>query len=212
MSSVIRAFSAVHVCRLTELSERQLSYWDRTRFFSPSYASENRRSAFSRVYSFEDLIGLRVIAILRKRIPLQTLRRTAEDLSKYHERPWSGLVLYVAGKKVYFKEPQGDQIRKAGSPQIVFPLSLDRVAEDMSAKANALRNRRAEQIGQIERNRNVVHNAWVVASTRIPTKTVWRYYQAGFDAAAIIRDYPLLTDVDVSEAIAHEQALARKAG
>ena|SRR5271166_1626662 len=213
MPDVVRAFSAVHVCRLTGLSQRQLSYWDGTRFFSPYYASEKRRSPFSRVYSFDDLVGLRVIAILRKdhSIPLQTLRRTAEELSKYHARPWSGLVLYVAGNKVYFKEPQGDAIRKAGNPQMVFPIALDRVAEDLSAKANELRKRRRDQIGRVERHRNIVHNAWVIAGTRIPTKTVWRYHQAGYDAKRIIRDYPLLTAADVNKAISHERALARQA-
>jgi DNA-binding transcriptional MerR regulator len=105
MASVIRAFSAFHVCRLTGLSLRQLSYWDDTEFFSPYYASENRRSPFSRVYSFEDVVGLRVIAILRNdhKIPLQKLRKIAEQLSQYHPRPWSGLVLYVCGKKVFLK-------------------------------------------------------------------------------------------------------------
>src|SRR5438128_6370446 len=108
MASVIRAFSTFHVCRLAGLSLRQLSYWDKTEFFSPYYAYENRRSPYSRVYSFQDLVGLRVIAILRndRKIPLQKLRRIAEELVKYHSRPWSGLVLYVVGKEVFFREPE----------------------------------------------------------------------------------------------------------
>ena len=213
MASLIRAFSAFHVCRLTGLSLRQLSYWDNTDFFAPYYASENRRSPFSRVYSFEDLVGLRVIAILRndRRIPLQKLRRIAEQLANYHARPWSGLILYVVGKEVFFKEPESNQIRKVGSPQYTFTIALDAITTDMQSKADALRVRRADQIGQVERHRNVVHNAWTVAGTRIPTKTIWRYHQAGYDAASIIRDYPQLTMSDVTAAISHEQHLARKA-
>jgi uncharacterized protein (DUF433 family) len=213
MASVIRAFSAFHVCRLTGLSLRQLSYWDNTEFFSPYYAFENSRSPYSRVYSFEDLVGLRVIAILRNehKIPLQKLRKIAEQLSAYHQRPWSGLVLYVVGNNVLFREPETDRIRKVGHPQYVFTVALDRVTTDMQSKADALRNRREDQIGRLERHRNVVHNAWVVAGTRIPTKTVWRYHQAGYDSDSIIRDYPLLTSADIAKAISHEQALARKA-
>ncbi len=213
MASVIRAFSAFHVCRLTGLSVRQLSYWDNTEFFSPYFAFENRSSPFSRVYSFEDLVGLRVIAILRneRKIPLQTLRKVAEHLSQYNSRPWSGLVLYVAGKAVYFKEPDTDLIRKVGLPQNVFALAVDAITTDMQSKADALRIRRADQIGHIERHRNYVHNAWIVAGTRIPTKTIWRYHEAGYDAAAIIKDYPQLTPADVSSAISHEQRLMRKA-
>ncbi len=213
MGSVIRAFSAFHVIRLTGLSLRQLSYWDNTEFFSPYYASENRRSPFSRVYSFEDLVGLRVIAILRndRKIPLQRLRKIAQELATYHSRPWSGLVLYVVGKDVFFKEPAAEQIRKVGHPQYIFTVALDAITTDMQSKADALRHRRAEQIGRVERHRNTVHNAWTIAGTRIPTKTVWRYHQAGYDIASIIRDYPQLTAADVSAAISHEQRLARKA-
>lgn len=210
MADVIRAFSAVHVCRVTGLSLRQLSYWDKTRFFSPYYASESRRGPFSRVYSFEDVVGLRAIAILRNdhQIPLQQLRKVAEYLSQYHERPWSGLVLYVAGKNVFFEEPSTRQVLKAGKPQYVFKLSLVRVADDVRAKAEQLRTRRPDQIGRIERNRNIVHNAWVISGTRIPTKAVWRFYGAGYDTSQIIREYPQLTPEDVQSAIDHERAQA----
>ena len=214
MVSVIRAFSALHICRLTGLTLRQLSYWDNTEFFSPYYASENRRSPFSRVYSFEDLVGLRVISILRneRKIPLQKLRKIAQELASYHSRPWSGLVLYVIEKDVFFKEPDSELIRKAGHPQYIFTVALDLVTTDMQAKADALRNRTPDQIGHLERHRNIVHNAWTVAGTRISTKTVWRYHQAGYDSASIIKDYPQLTPTDISSAITHEQRLARKAG
>lgn len=213
MASVIRAFSTFHVCRLTGLSLRQLSYWDDTEFFSPYYAFESSRSPYSRVYSFEDLVGLRVIAILRNdhKIPLQKLRKIAEELSMYHSRPWSGLVLYVLGKEVFFQEPNTELIRKTGDPQYIITLPLDRVTTDMQSKAEALRYRRKDQIGHLERHRNVVHNAWVIAGTRIPTKTVWRYHEAGYDTDAIIRDYPLLTPADIAKAISHEQRLERKA-
>ncbi|MBE3603385.1 DUF433 domain-containing protein [bacterium] len=214
MADIIRAFSAHHVCRLTGLSRRQLSYWDHTNFFLPYYASEDRRSPFSRIYSFEDLVGLRVIAILRKehQIPLQTLRRIAEQLSQYHSRPWSGLVLYVCGKEVFFQEPATERIREIEYPQYMIKVALDAVTTDMRSKADELRRRKEGQIGRLERHRNVVHNAWVVAGTRISTKTVWRYHQAGYDTPSIIREYPLLTSADISSAIAHERKLAGKAG
>jgi len=213
MASVIRAFSAFHVCRLTGLTLRQLAYWDNTQFFSPYYAFENRRSPFSRVYSFEDLVGLRIIAILRneRKISLEKLRKVAGELSKYHSPPWSGLVLYVVGKDVYFKEPDTQAVQKAGHPQYVFKVAVDAITTDMQSKADALRIRRADQIGRVERHRNIVHNAWTMAGTRIPTKTIWRYHEAGYDTASIMKDYPQLLPDDVSSAIAHEQRLMRRA-
>ena len=70
MTEEILAFSAHQVSRLASLSLSQLSYWDRTSFFSPEYASGYRRSPFSRVYSFRDLVGLYTLALFRKRYRL----------------------------------------------------------------------------------------------------------------------------------------------
>src|ERR1039458_5222204 len=82
-TSVLRAFSANHVVRLTGLSHTQLRYWDDTGFFRPRYALENRRSPFSRVYSFQDVVGLRTLNHLRKvhKISLQHVRKVARQLS-----------------------------------------------------------------------------------------------------------------------------------
>src|SRR5260221_12292114 len=57
-------FSTARAARLTRLSPRQLDYWDRRGFLSPSLArAEGYGSA--REYSFVDLVRLRVAARLR---------------------------------------------------------------------------------------------------------------------------------------------------
>ena len=66
MGDVIAALTADHVERLTGLSAGQLREWDKTGFFPPAYAFENRLSPYSRVYSFKDVVGLRTLSILRK--------------------------------------------------------------------------------------------------------------------------------------------------
>jgi uncharacterized protein (DUF433 family) len=43
----------------------------------------------------------------------------------------------------------------------------------------------------------------VLAGTRIPVATVQRYLDAGYDTAAIIREYPSLTPADVEAARQH---------
>src|SRR5947209_8547317 len=86
------AFTTEHVCRLTGLSVGQVRYWDKTEFFSPTLVDGVRR-AFSRIYSFRDVVGLRTIAMLRNKhhVPLQQLRRIGEWLHRHHETPWSSL-------------------------------------------------------------------------------------------------------------------------
>lgn len=207
--SVIRAFGAEHVARVTGLSKRQLDYWDQTGFFSPHYAFENRKSPHSRIYSFKDVVGLRTISILRKnyKIPLQTLRRVAQELSKY-AAPWSELVLYVFGKEVVFREPETGQPRGVLNKQYVN-IPLRTIIEDITEKSNKLRERASKQFGRVERHRFVAHNAWVVAGTRIPTGAIRRYKDAGYAADDIIREYPSLTQEDIKAALKHEAKLAK---
>ena len=50
----------------------------------------------------------------------------------------------------------------------------------------------------------MVHNAWVVAGTRIPTDAIWNFHRAGYDATAIIKEYPRLKAEDVRAAIEFE--------
>src|SRR4051794_10446481 len=100
------AFTTEHVCRLTSLSVGQVRYWDKTGFFSPTRMDGVRR-AFSRIYSFRDVVGLRTISILRNEhhVPLQQLRRIGEWLRAHHETPWSSLRFGLAGKEIVFFDP-----------------------------------------------------------------------------------------------------------
>ena len=168
----IVAFTAEHVCRLTGLSARQLRYWDATDFFSPELLSDERGRAFGRVYSFRDVVGLRTIGVLRNihRIPLQELRRVGEWLLGHHRTPWSSLRFALSGRKVVFNDPvTSDYVEAAGGGQSIIPIDLEVIASDMRQESQRLKERRSDQIGTVVRNRFVVHNAWVVGGTRIPT-------------------------------------------
>lgn len=211
-TTVIRAFSANHVVRLTGLSHTQLRYWDDTGFFRPRYAFENRRSPFSRVYSFQDVVGLKTVSHLRKvhKIPLQQLRKVARKLTSYRDRPWSDLILYVLGKDVYFREPETERVRGVLSGQYTL-VHLESIIHDLTSEAMKLKRRSPEQLGRLERHRFVVHNAWVVAGTRIPTRAIWRFHAAGYSTDKIIEEYPPLTRADVMAALKHEEKLAAHA-
>jgi DNA-binding transcriptional MerR regulator len=210
--SVIRAFSAEHVARLAGLSQRQLSYWDQTGFFSPQYAFENRRSPYSRIYSFRDVVGLRTISILRKkyRIPLQNLRKAAEELSRHKNSPWSDLQLYVFNSEVHFREPDSGRVRGVKSAQYVN-LPLRAVIEDLAEKSNQLLTRQKDQLGRVNRHRFVAHNAWVVAGTRIPISAVVSFHKEGYSAEQIVGEYPMLTVTDVDAALKHAEKLTKAA-
>ena len=208
------AFTAEHVCQLTGLSSRQLRYWDDTAFFKPTLLPGHRRQAFGRIYSFRDVVGLRTIAILRKehKVPLQELRRVGEWLADKHDAPWARLRFALQGKVVVFVDPDsGIAIEPRGPGQTVMSIALEPIAVAMSEAAARLRKRQSDQLGKIVRNRHVVHNAWVVAGTRIPTEAVWNFHRAGYGAKAIIKEYPRLTAQDVRSAIDFETRRRRAA-
>lgn len=206
-ADVIRALTADQVVRLTDLSHAQLRYWDRTEFFKPAYG-DNPRAPYGRVYSFRDVVGLRTLGVLRKyhKIPLQQLRKVARQLSQYNESPWSKLTLYVFRGEVHFREPETEKLRGALSGQYTH-IRLQSIIQDIVAEAEKLKHRTSAQIGRIERNRYIVHRAWVVAGTRIPTKAIWNFTKAGYSPEGIIREYPLLTVQDIDVALAHEKKL-----
>jgi uncharacterized protein (DUF433 family)/DNA-binding transcriptional MerR regulator len=204
----LAAFTPQHVSRLTGLSGRQLSYWDRTGFFSPTLLGEHRHRAFARIYSFRDVVGLRTIAILRNEhaVPLQELRRVGAWLRAKHDTPWSSLEFALKGRKVVFYEPVSrTAVEPRGAGQEVLPIALEPIASEMRTAASGLRDRSRADFGKLTRNRYVVHNAWVVKGTRIPTTAIWNFHDAGYTTAAIIEEYPRLTPADVRAAIKFEK-------
>jgi DNA-binding transcriptional MerR regulator len=198
------AFTTEHVCRLTGLSARQVRYWDDTGFFSPTLVHGVRRS-FSRIYSFRDVVGLRTIAVLRKRVPLQELRRVGEWLRSHYETPWASLRFGLAGKRIVFFDPlSGVAVEARDGEQTHADIALEPIANEMQRAAEKLRERKADDHGHIVRHRNVVHNAFTLAGTRVPTEAVWSFHKAGYKTAAIIAEFPRLTAKDVKAAIAFE--------
>jgi uncharacterized protein (DUF433 family) len=198
------AFTGEQVRMLTGLSARQLSYWVATEFFRPDLT---RRGA-THLFTFRDVVGLRAISILRNehRIPLQELRKVGNWLAQYHHKPWSGLRLFVSGRRVYFSDPDTGVPIGARSPeQAHLPaIELQTIADDTSTLVQSLRRRRAEQYGKIERKRDVARNAPRVSGTRIPTSAIWSFHCAGFMVDQIVREYPTLTEADVRAAIDYE--------
>lgn len=201
-AEVIGAFSEDAAARLSGLSVGQLRMWDRTGFIRPSYAEANRRQPFSRVYSFRDIVALRVLGKLRNElgVPLQHLRKVSEKLAAMGDAKWTATTLYVLGKRVVFTDPRTQERQEVVSGQRVFDIPL-RVAISDTRQAIASLNERAEaDEGQIARDKFVMQNDPVFAGTRIPVLTVQRYLEAGYDTAQILAEFPGLTEADVKAA------------
>jgi uncharacterized protein (DUF433 family) len=211
-STLIAAFSEEHVVRLTGLTHGQLRSWDRAGFFQPRYAYEDRHVPYSRVYSFQDVVGLRTIAVLMKehKISLQKLRRVAEELIKRGYDHWADVKLYVVKGQVHFRPPKTNDIESVWGGQLAMVPVID-VINDVEARVQQLKKRDESQLGHVERNKYVVRNSPVIAGTRIPTATIRRFKEAGYSVEQIVKQYPTLTAEDVQAALVHEEGLARSA-
>ncbi len=203
------AFTSEDVCRLTGLSMRQLRYWDATDFFSPTIVDDAGRRNFAKLYSFRDVVGLRTLAMLRNthKLPLQELRRVGAWLLQQYAQPWSTLKLGLNGRRVAFNDPTtGLPTEVNDGRQTVISVAILPIANEVGKEAEKMRRRGQAQVGKLVRNRYVVHNAWVVSGTRVPTTAIWNFHVAGYSPRQIVGEYPRLKIKDVKAAIDFESS------
>lgn len=119
---IVAAFSEEQAERLTGVRKGQLRYWDKTGFFAPSYGEGALLDGFGRVYSFKDIVSLRILGILRNQydVSVQHLRRTKDELSRPDRETWTGVKLYVHNKRVIWSEPDTVSTARSGHPSVSF--------------------------------------------------------------------------------------------
>ena len=207
------AFTADIVSRLTGLSIRQLHYWDRQGFFSPSFADSNRRRPHSRVYSFDDVVGLRTVARLRyEGVSFPQLWEVHRFFKSTDNKDWAGRRFWVVGDRVYFTHEDA-VIAARPMGQRVDPAILDLgpIMTDTREAVQALSQRSRDQVGQVTRDRLIMNGAPILSGTRIPTATVDWFRQNGYNDDEILREFPRLKREDIRAAVEHEESRRRGA-
>lgn len=206
--SPIAAFTEDQAAALTGVSKRQLRHWASTDFFKPSLSLDDDGLAGLRLYSFRDLVCLKVINALRNeaKIPFSELRETKLRLAHLGDGLWAKTVLYVLGKRVVFDNPDTGEKEEAVSGQGVLQIPLRVVSGKMEDAVSALRCRKPSAIGKIERKRSVAQNQPVIAGTRITVRSIQAFAKAGYSAKEINEQYPDITLSDIEAAIHYEDA------
>lgn len=202
--NIIGAFSEDQAVRLSGVSLNQLRSWDADEFFCPSY-SDTKGIPFGRIYSFRDLVSLRVLNDLRnkKRIPLSHLRKVSSELSHLGDEKWTVTTLYVLGKRVVFVDPRTNLRQEVVSKQRVLDIPLRVVISDTQRAVRELSDR-DDRVGQIVRARFVAQNEPVIAGTRVSVNAIREFSDAGYSAERIVKEYPSLTEADVDAALAYK--------
>lgn len=201
--NVVSAFTDEQAARLVGLSVSQLRNWDRTGFFKPSLAAQNRRLAYSRIYTFSDLLSLQVLKTLRKDMgcSLQHLREVKAKLSELQDADWANTTLYVLNKRVVFRDPTNDEFYEPVDGQRVLKIPLRVVRSDMKSAVKGLWSRDDDSIGQITKVRRIAQSKEVFAGTRITVQSVIDFWRAGYSVDQIIREFPTLSELDIRNAI-----------
>jgi DNA-binding transcriptional MerR regulator/predicted RNase H-like HicB family nuclease len=131
-------FSAEVARRAVGITYRQLDYWDKTGLLRPSI-KQARGKGSRRVYSFEDLVELRVIGnLLALGVSLAAVRRAARYVRQHFAslvRPLARLALVADGKQILIRTAESRNLIDASADgQIVISFAVAPIAQALRGK------------------------------------------------------------------------------
>jgi DNA-binding transcriptional MerR regulator len=153
----LEEFTAQQASQLTSCTAHQLRYWDKVRLVQPSIQSTGGRPGRRRLYSFRDLVALRVVkslldngmSVQRVRRAWDYLRRTADMDSHLAE-----VRLITDGKTIFRiaanEEEFLDALRQG---QLAFFVAINEIAksvEDDVSRFELDRERFLEMLRRVE--------------------------------------------------------------
>lgn len=144
------AFTSHQASRLTGCTPRQLRYWDQVGLVSPSIQRTGGRSGVPRLYSFRDLVALRVVkSLLDGGMSLQRVRRAFEYLRRNAglEGHLSEVKLITDGVSIFkVARRKGEIIDALRQGQMAFFVAIDQIARGVDAQVAAFRRDREQFI------------------------------------------------------------------
>lgn len=209
--NIIGAFSEDQVSRLTGLTRAQLRRWNHNGFIRPEFrVGDHPRQPFSYIYSFKDLLKLRVLNQLRNvhGVAMSELRRVENALAHMGDDKWTSQKLWVHNRKVVFEEPESAKMREVSSKQFVAEIALKVVTSDARQDILRLNRRDDGKVGKIEKRRQVHSSDSVFSGTRIPVTAVIGFMNAGYSDQQILDQYPDLEPDDMHAARQHANSRA----
>ncbi len=151
----MEGFTADQAIRFTGCTAHQLRYWDRIGLVRPSVQATRGRPGVRRLYSFRDLISLKVIrSLLDGGMSLQRVRRAYEYLRKRAglEEHLSQVKLVTDGQSIFkVCRDDGELLDALKEGQMAFFLAIDDIARSIDGKVAEYLYDRDEFIGALRR-------------------------------------------------------------
>ncbi len=130
-----QAFTAEQACRLTNCTHHQLRYWDRVGLVKPSIQESGGRPGVRRLYSFRDLVALRVVrSLLDNGMSLQRVRRAWDYLRRegQMDNHLSEIKLVTDGQTIFrVSSDEGEILDALREGQLSFFVAIDQIAREV---------------------------------------------------------------------------------
>jgi len=132
---VDHSFTAEQACRLTNCTHHQLRYWDRVGLVKPSIQTSGGRPGVRRLYSFRDLVALRVVrSLLDNGMSLQRVRRAWDYLRREGEMEdhLADVKLVTDGLTIFqVSSDEGELMDALRKGQLAFFVAIDEIAREV---------------------------------------------------------------------------------
>jgi len=121
------------VCEIVGITYRQLDYWTTTKLVSPSVRDADG-SGSQRLYSFEDIVRLRIIKrLLDTGVSLQRIRKAIEYVND-SGLDLKSITLLSDGDRVYAMDDQREILDVLASGQGVFAIAVEPLYSEIEAQ------------------------------------------------------------------------------
>ena len=132
----MEGFTAHQASRFTGCTARQLRYWDQIGLVRPSLQQTGGRPGVPRMYTFRDVVALRVVrSLLDGGLSLQRVRRAWEFLNKKAglDKQLAEVKLVTDGKSVFrVVRREGEVLDALREGQMAFFVAIDEVTRQVS--------------------------------------------------------------------------------
>lgn len=131
----MEGFTAAQACRLTSCTPHQLRYWDKVGLVQPSIQTTDGRPGRRRIYSFRDLVALRVVkSLLDNGLSIQRVRRAWDYLRRTGDMDdhLAEVRLVTDGTSVFAVAHDDAELLDAlRQGQLAFFVKIDEIAQDV---------------------------------------------------------------------------------
>jgi DNA-binding transcriptional MerR regulator len=131
----LEGFTAQQACRLTDCTAHQLRYWDRVRLIQPSIQGTGGRPGKRRLYSFRDLVALRVVkSLLDNGMSVQRVRRAWDYLRRTADmdQHLAEVKLVTDGQSIFkVASDEGELVDALREGQLAFFVAIDEITRQV---------------------------------------------------------------------------------